>query len=146
MTDTKPHVREIGSGRSEVTAALELAEYLGTTFGASGAVDALYYYERLGWIGHEARRQLASYLQGLSVEELHHKKYDDPATLDEPLESLSATPFAAHARSLLLLSRVAGDDLEEHLALVRVAESRARNEGTERRGDSGPLSALESGG
>jgi archaellum component FlaD/FlaE len=143
MADTDPHVREIASDQRQVTAALELAEYLGTTFGASGAIDALYYYERLGWIGPEARRQLTGYLQGLSVEELHHKKYDDPVTLDPPLESLSSTPFAAHARSLRFLARIAGDDLEEHLALVRVARSRARGDAEERPDEPPALPDLE---
>lgn len=129
MVGTKPYLRQVGNDPRQATAALELVEYLGATFGASGAVDALYYYERLGWVDAEARRQLTSYLRGLSVEELHHKKYDDPATLEEPLDSLCSTPFAVHAKSLRFIARIAGDDLEERLALVAVAESRTPTEG-----------------
>lgn len=124
MTASKPYLTTVGSTPRQVAAVLEWAEYLGATFGASGALDSLQYYERQGWIAPPVRRRMVEYLQGLSVPELHHKKYDEPMSLDPPMDALSGTPFGAHARSLEYVSAIAGDSLAEELATLQVARGR----------------------
>ena len=124
MSASKPYLTSVGSAPWQVASVLEWAEYLGATFGASGALDSLQYYERLGWITGSVRRQMVGYLQGLSVPELHHKKYDEPATLDAPLDALSGSAFGAHARSLEYIAAIAGDNLDEQLAALQVARGR----------------------
>jgi archaellum component FlaD/FlaE len=98
------------------------AKYLGTTFGTAGALCALRYYERLSWISPEARRAVERQIRGLSLEEVHSKKYDEPGLLSGPLASLSGTPFGAHARSLEFVSVLAGDDLEGDLLRAKLAK------------------------
>jgi archaellum component FlaD/FlaE len=99
-------------------------KYLGTTFGTGGALNALRYYERLSWITAGARRELERQLKGLSLEEIHSKKYDEPGQLEGPLSPLSGTPFGAHAKSLAFIAALAGDDLEEEMLRVEIAKRR----------------------
>lgn len=101
------------------------AKYLGTTFGTAGALCALRYYERLSWITPEVRDDVERHLQGLSLEELHSKKYDEPGLLSGPLDPLSGTPFGAHARSLEFVAALADDDLEADMLRTRLAKHRA---------------------
>lgn len=96
--------------------------YLGTTFGTGGALSALRYYERLSWISPAARRDAERQLQGLSLEEIHSKKYDEPELLSGPLASLSGTPFGAHAKSLEFISELAEEDLEGDLLRAKLAK------------------------
>lgn len=120
----KPYLDELPVSSDGQEASLQWAQYLGATFGASGALDALRYYERVGWISDAVRRQMTTYLRGLSLDEIHNKKYDEPATLGEPLGTLTGTPFAAHAKSLRYIAMVDGTDLESHVMLSRMAEQR----------------------
>ncbi|WP_435194308.1 FlaD/FlaE family flagellar protein [Natronomonas sp. EA1] len=124
---TKPYLDSV-RGVADVETVIEWARYLGTTFGTGGALNALRYYQRLNWITPEVRADLERHLGGLSIEEIHTKKYDEPGTLDEPLESLSGTPFGTHARSLSYIAAIAGDDLTSDLLRNRMAE---RHAGTE---------------
>lgn len=124
----KPYLAELGHEDGGAEAAVEWARYLGTTFGASGALNALRYYERLDWITPGVRREMERHLQGLPVATLHTKKYDDPATLSGPLDALSGTAFGAHARSLRYVAIIAGDDLEGDVLRVRRARHRAGTE------------------
>jgi archaellum component FlaD/FlaE len=101
------------------------ARYLGTTFGTSGALCALRYYERLGWLTPAARAEVEQQLQGLSLEEIHSKKYDEPGHLTGPLASLSGTPFGAHAKSLEFVADLADADLEGDLLRTELAKNRA---------------------
>lgn len=103
---------------------IEWARYLGTTFGASGALCALRYYERLDWISPTVREHLEHHLQGLSLAEVHSKKYDTPIRLEGPLATLSGTSFAAHAQSLAFIARLASDDLQAHAHRVQQAKHR----------------------
>lgn len=128
MSASKPYLTSVGSAPWQVSAVLEWAEYLGATFGASGALDCLQYYERMGWIDTSVRRRVVEYLQGLSVSELHHKKYDEPMALDPPLDAISGTPFGAHARSLEYIAAIAGDNLDEELAALQVARGRVADQ------------------
>ena len=98
------------------------ARYLGTTFGTSGALCALRYYERLGWLTPAARAEVEQQLQGLSLEEIHSKKYDEPGHLTGPLTSLSGTPFGAHAKSLEFISTLSDDDLEGDMLRAKLAK------------------------
>jgi len=120
----KPYLRSLSQGTEGMEATMEWARYLGETFGTSGALNCLRYYERLGWISEDVCRSMTTYIRGLSLQEIHNKKYDEPATLEYPLETLSGTPFGTHARSLKYIASIAGDDLEEHLMLARLAERR----------------------
>jgi archaellum component FlaD/FlaE len=126
---TKPYLESVEE-TGDVT-PLRWAKYLTETFGTSGALGSLHYYERLGWITPSVTAEMVGYLRGLSVDELHNKKYDDPATLERPLESLTGTPFGAHARSLEFVAEMAGHDLEEQLFAARLAGHRAGRTGTE---------------
>lgn len=121
---TKPYLESVRDAEA-VGTVIDWARYLGTTFGTGGALNALRYYERLGWITPEVRADLERHLGGLSIEEIHTKKYDEPGTLDEPLESLSGTPFGTHARSLSYIAAIAGDDLSSDLLRNRRAERHA---------------------
>ena len=106
----------------ETETVLQWAKYLGTTFGTGGALCALRYYERLSWISADARCDIEQYLQGLSLEEIHSKKYDEPAHLTGPLTTLSGTPFGAHAKSLEFISELADDDLEGDMIRAKLAK------------------------
>ncbi|WP_227133245.1 FlaD/FlaE family flagellar protein [Halorubellus salinus] len=124
MEREKPYLRSISKSADRMETTMQWARYLGETFGTSGALNCLRYYERLGWISSEVREEMIRYIRGLSLSEIHNKKYDEPATLEYPLETLSGTPFGTHARSLKYVAKIAGDDLEEHLMLARLAERR----------------------
>ncbi|WP_439028350.1 FlaD/FlaE family flagellar protein [Haloarchaeobius sp. DT45] len=124
----KPYLRSMPSTPSAMEATMEWARYLGETFGTSGALNCLRYYEHLGWISATVRDAMVTYIRGLSLAEIHNKKYDEPATLEYPLETLSGTPFGTHARSLKYIAKMAEDDLEEHLMLARLAERRVEKD------------------
>ncbi|MFT4931301.1 MAG: archaellum component FlaD/FlaE [Natronomonas sp.] len=106
----------------ETETLLQWVKYLGTTFGTGGALCALRYYEQLSWISPDARHDIEQYLQGLSLEELHSKKYDEPGHLTGPLTTLSGTPFGAHAKSLEFISALADDDLEGDMLRAKLAK------------------------
>lgn len=101
---------------------VQWVKYLGTTFGTGGALNALRYYERLSWITPAARRDIERRLNGLSLEEIHTKKYDEPGHVNGPLVALSGTPFGAHARSLAFIAELAGDDLEGDMLRSEMAK------------------------
>jgi hypothetical protein len=67
---------------------------------------------------------MTAYVRGLSLDETHTKKYDDPVTLEPPLDSLSGTAFGAHARSLQFVADIAGQDIGEEVVLAHLAERR----------------------
>ena len=123
-TNTRPYLDE-AIGPERIETALQWARYLGTTFGASGALCALSYYQRIGWIASPARRSVERQLRGLSIEEIHSKKYDDPGHIEGPLAPLSGTPFGAHARSLEFVADLAGDDVEVEVMRAKLAKRRA---------------------
>jgi archaellum component FlaD/FlaE len=119
---------------------VQWARYLGTTFGTSGALCALRYYERLDWIGPATRRSVERQLCGLSIGEIHSKKYDDPGHLDGPLSPLSGSAFGAHAKSLEFISALAGDDLDADVVRAELAKRRADHDDDsvfERQSDAG---------
>lgn len=128
MTTHKPHIEPEHISNGSADTAVEWMEYLGDTFGVGGALYALQYYGRLGWISEAARRTLTSYLRGMSTVELHNKKYDEPGTLDGPLGMFSGTAFGVHAKSLAYVAHIANDDLEEQVLLSRLAENKADHE------------------
>jgi archaellum component FlaD/FlaE len=101
---------------------LQWIKYLGTTFGTAGALCSLRYYEQLSWISADARREVEKHLQGLSLEETHSKKYDEPGHPSGPLSSLAGTPFGAHAKSLAFISTLAGDDIQGDMLRARLAK------------------------
>ncbi|WP_159898749.1 FlaD/FlaE family flagellar protein [Salinirussus salinus] len=121
---TRPYLDgPVDTDRAETL--IQWAKYLGTTFGTSGALCALRYYERLGWLTPAARVEVEQQLQGLSIEEIHSKKYDEPGHLTGPLASLSGTPFGAHAKSLEFIANLAGADLEGDILRTELAKNRA---------------------
>lgn len=120
----EPYLDSLPTTDWEAT-ALRWVHFLGDTFGASGALSALRYYQDLGWISEEVRAVLVDHLRALSLDEIHTKKYDDPVTVGPPLEALNGSPLGAHAQSLKYVAALADDDLEEALLLARVAEHRA---------------------
>ncbi|WP_435334689.1 FlaD/FlaE family flagellar protein [Haloarchaeobius sp. TZWWS8] len=128
LTTDKPYLASVSRSPAGMAATMQWARYLGETFGINGALNSLRYYEDLGWISDDVRREMIAYIRGLSIAETHHKKYDEPETLDYPLESMSGTPFSTHAQSLEYVSRIAEADLEEHLMLARLAEQQVDNE------------------
>lgn len=124
MNDSKPYLESLEQAPGRTDATIQWARYLGETFGTTGALNCLRYYEDLEWISPLVREQMVSYLRGLSLGEVHNKRYDEPASLEYPLESLSGTLFSAHAQSLEYIVEIAGDDLEEHVMIARMAERR----------------------
>lgn len=118
MSAQKPYLVSLNAASVRVEDVIEWMQYLGDTFGAAGALNALEYYERLGWISPRARRELVDYLRGLAIDELHNRKYDEPETFSGVFSSLSGGPFGAHARSLEYIATIAGDDLEDELLPV----------------------------
>lgn len=130
MATHKPYIGsdDIEAGAGD--AAIEWMSYLSTTFGTGGALQALHYYERLGWLSDDARERLTGYLRGLDTATLHNKTHDEPETLDGPLAMFSGTAFSSHARSLVYIARIGEDDLEEHVLTSRLAEHRAEREST----------------
>lgn len=123
QTDT-PYLESLEQSTGRTDATIKWARYLGETFGTTGALNCLRYYQDLGWISPLVRKQMTSYLRGLSLGEIHNRRYDEPATLEYPLESLSGTLFGAHAQSLEYISKIAGNDIEEHVMIARMAERR----------------------
>ncbi|WP_254861912.1 FlaD/FlaE family flagellar protein [Halovivax gelatinilyticus] len=124
MTQDTYHVETLEQSVGRTDATIQWARFLGETFGTTGALNCLRYYEDLGWISPLVREQMISYLRGLSLGEMHNKRYDEPTTLEYPLESLSGTLFGAHAQSLEYISEINDDDLEEHVMVARMAERR----------------------
>jgi archaellum component FlaD/FlaE len=128
MASRKPYLRPEHVGDGETNAVVEWMGYLSDTFGTGGALYALSYYERLGWVSAEARDVLTSHLRGLSTAELHNKKYDEPGTLDGPLAVFSGTAFGVHAKSMVYVARIAEDDLDEQVLMSQMAENRTDEE------------------
>ncbi|WP_440763266.1 FlaD/FlaE family flagellar protein [Natronorubrum sp. DTA7] len=124
MTGSQPYLETLERSAGRTDATIQWARFLGETFGTTGALNCLRYYEDLGWISSLVREQMTSYLRGLSLGEIHNKRYDEPTTLEYPLESLSGTLFSAHAQSLEYIATISGDDLEEHVMIARMAERR----------------------
>lgn len=118
MSTQKPYLASVDADSVRVEDVIEWMQYLGETFGAAGALSALEYYERLGWISPQSHRELVEYLRGLAIDELHNRKYDEPATLSGEFSSLSGGPFGAHARSLEYIACIAGDELQDELLPV----------------------------
>lgn len=121
---SKPYLESIPTRPEAAALTLQWAHYLGDTFGASGALSSLRYYEDQRWISRSVRVRMADYLRGLSMDEIHNKKYNEPLSVDPPLDSLTGSPFGAHARSLRYVAAIAGDDLTEATMLARLAEHR----------------------
>jgi archaellum component FlaD/FlaE len=136
VSGTRPYL-ESPIAVDETETLLQWVKYLGTTFGTGGALCALRYYERLSWISPEARRDVELYLQGLSLEEIHSKKYDEPVHLTGPLSSLSGTPFGAHAKSLEFISALADDDIKGDMLSAKLAKHQAGAEFTHLEDSSG---------
>ncbi|MCU4743789.1 flagellar protein D/E [Halobacteria archaeon AArc-m2/3/4] len=124
MSAEKPYLETLEQSAGRTDATIQWARFLGETFGTTGALNCLRYYEDLEWISPLVRRQMVSYLRGLSIGEIHNKRYDEPTTLEYPLESLSGTLFGAHAQSLEYIATIRDDDLEEHVMIARMAERR----------------------
>jgi len=141
MPDT-PYLPSLGAAPEQVPEALEWARYLARTFGTSGALDALRYYESLGWISDGVRAELTRYLAGLSMDELHNKKYDEPGTPGGALSSLDGTPFGAHAESLRYVARLAGDEADLERAHHRAQLARQEADGAS---DPTPVAVADGG-
>ena len=124
MPATKPYLESLEQSAGRTDATIQWARFLGETFGTTGALNCLRYYEDLNWISPLVRKQMISYLRGLSLREIHNKRYDEPTTLEYPLESLSGTLFSAHAQSLEYIAEIKDDDIEEHVMIARMAERR----------------------
>jgi archaellum component FlaD/FlaE len=124
MSARKPYVthREINGDNAEL--AVEWMELLADTFGIGGALYSLKYYEMLGWLSGDARERLTGYLRGLSMDELHNKKYDEPGTVQGPLSAFSGTPFGVHAKSLEYVTQLTDEDLREKVLVSKLAENR----------------------
>lgn len=128
MIGSKPYLETLERSAGRTDATIQWARFLGETFGTTGALNCLRYYETLGWISPLVRKQMVSYLRGLSLSEIHNKRYDEPTTLEYPLESLSGTLFSSHAKSLEYIATIRGDDLEEHVMIARMAERRVERQ------------------
>ncbi|ERG89447.1 MAG: putative archaeal flagellar protein D/E [halophilic archaeon J07HX5] len=110
---------------SDMGTVIDWATYLGTNFGAAGALAALRYYERVGWISSTARQTVQTHLSGMSAEELHSKKYDEPGIVSGPLSPLSGTSFGAHAKSLEFIATLSESDLKASMLRIQQAAQQA---------------------
>jgi len=120
----KPYLSHIGNSPDETAATIDFVQYLGRSFGASGALNSLRYYRDLNWISDPAFKTLKDHLQGLSVDELgSDTKVENPSHIDE----VADTSFGVHAESLRYIAAIAGDDFEAESVNVDVAESRVAN-------------------
>jgi archaellum component FlaD/FlaE len=128
MSTRKPYLEPEHIDDRSANATIEWMQYLSNTFGIGGALYAIKYYEQLGWISGQARNILIRYLRGLSTAELHNKKYNEPKTVEDPLDALSGTAFGVHAKSLTFVARIAGDSLQEQMLLTQLAKSRTESQ------------------
>lgn len=118
MANTQPYLESDDVTPGNAEDIIEWARYLGQVYGTAGALSALKFYSRIGWITEPALHDVVSYLRGLSLDELHNQKYDDPETFSGTLSSLSGGAFSTHAKSLKYIADIAGDDLEDDLLPV----------------------------
>ena len=136
-----PYLETIHTSPTSTLAALEWAQYLGTTFGARGALEALRYYQDLGWISEPVRSTMVEHLAGLSLSELHAS--GGAVGVSDTVASLADSPFAPHLGSLWHIATVAGDDIDAQLEATRLqfgefaprVVPRARPQATSRNGD-----------
>ncbi|WP_435360363.1 FlaD/FlaE family flagellar protein [Haloarchaeobius sp. DFWS5] len=107
--------------------AVAWARHLGRTFGSSGALSALSYYEDIGWIDSEVRSRMIQYVQGLPAEDgqkaTETGSSDDPSEemLSGPLADFATPAFARHVKSLAFVAELAGDDLLTELSAAQLA-------------------------
>lgn len=78
MSKSTPLLESLEQSVGRTDATIKWARFLGETFGTTGALNCLRYYEDLGWISPLVREQRTSYLRGLSMGEIHNKRYDEP--------------------------------------------------------------------
>lgn len=128
MSDSQPYLETLDRPIDHTNLIVQWARFLGKTFGTAGALNCLRYYEDIGWISPVVREQMTPYLRGLSLDEIHTKRFDEPATLEQPLETLSGTVFSAHVQSLEYITAINGDDLKEHAMIARMADRRVERQ------------------
>lgn len=107
MIGSKPYLETLEQSAGRTDATIQWARFLGETFGTTGALNCLRYYETLGWISPLVREQMVSYLRGLSLGEIHNKRYDEPTTLEYPSSRSAERCLAATPRVSSTLRRFA---------------------------------------
>lgn len=115
--DSTPYLTSLDGSAAERVTAMEWGRHLGGAFGAAGALDALRYYEDVGWIGENVKRAMADYVRGLPIDALEADP-DYEVDLSEELADLEDTPFAVHARSLEYVAAIANDNITHQLATI----------------------------
>jgi hypothetical protein len=122
-----PHVESLGGDTAGQMTAMEWARYLAASFGTEGALDALQYYESVGWISPSVRRTMVDHVRGLPLDELEESPggtdVDAEIDLDESVAPLADSPFERHAKSLEYVAAIAGDSLAGELQTIRLPET-----------------------
>lgn len=118
MESKQPYLRSSDITPHGAKEIIEWVRYLANVYGTAGALSALKFYSRIGWMTEDAVHDVVSYLRGLSIDELHNKKYDDPETFSGAMSSLSGGAFSTHAQSLKYIADITGDSIEDELLPV----------------------------
>ncbi|AGB38102.1 FlaD/FlaE family flagellar protein [Natronococcus occultus] len=121
MADSTPYLETLDPSADRTDATIRWMRFLTDRFGTTGALNCLRYYEDVGWIGPRARERLVSYVRGMSREP---GEADASPTLEESVDSLEGTVFAAHARSLAYIARIDGESLADEALVGRMANQR----------------------
>lgn len=127
MTPQKPYLDGLDPDATRVKVVIDWMRHLGEAFGTDGALEALEYYERRGWISTAAREQLGGYLRGLSLDD-SEKATSRPMPMDSA-SSLASGPFGIHARSLTYVIAIAGVDIDATKVPAEVRSRGIRPEG-----------------
>ncbi len=104
---------------------LNWAEYLIHTAGEDGALQALMYYENIGWISDEVLQQMTEYISDMAGDP--DQSNDPPRPDGEILERLEDTPFELHAGSLQYIADISGDRINADVLNILSAEDRIEN-------------------
>lgn len=111
-----PYLTSLSRDPTDRVTGMEWARYLVTAFGPTGALSALRYYTRLGWIDDRVRRTMTEYVRGLATS---NEEFDADLALDDSLPELAETPFERHAKSLEFVAAMGERDLDRDLAPLR---------------------------
>lgn len=112
---------------SEETRVLMLnwAEYLTHNADEDGALQALMYYENIGWISDDVLQQMTEYISDMAGDS--EQPDDPPHPEGEIIERLEDTPFELHAGSLQYIAEISGDRINADVLNLLSAEDRIEN-------------------
>lgn len=123
---TKPYIHTINKNSTDLQTASRWMAYLGKTFGTTQALASLHYYETLGWITADARKQLSRVLTSLSHDELNNEPSEEHIELTGFVEDLDGSVFTPHVKSLQFIDELGGIDIEGETLFAEIPEEVAK--------------------